>query len=497
MAKETKIVTGKDPIEFESGNVIINKKSTIKFAKELSEINESAGGNPIPHPNDTSGPAKKTTDAKDGGLLVGKSHAEGGMKAVVVDTGQPIEVEGGEAVIIKEAVEEHKEELTRINTDGGNGVPILKKGGELEKGIEIEKEHMGTIQKVYDHEITPEEASKHIAQDHLNEDKEYYSKLMAMESKKGGGKVAKKYYTTGKEFDLNYFVETEVDERGNYELADVQAWVDKYLITENAKLLWVATEPHIAARYQMDASDWDNAKKIYEKNKSDYNVREIESSEGVIIAESDDGDDGYVMLLNKLAKGGSLDPEPEFTAFNNPDIFVEEKDYILGGFTVDELKSVIVVGDTNMISNGKLDRLFRDRIIHYIESFKKSIQESLKKNKVDTSVHSVIDRINDELYNIFSSYTEVRLDSSNIQEDGYYDNEYLADQIMQLPAYRLWRSRIASRVEAVYNNVRPPELQSDKPGRVSKDDAEELTTNVSLQHIFEQLANIIENPDEQ
>ena len=40
------------------------------------------------------GDGKKTNDAKDGGLFVGKSHDEGGIKAYNKDTNQPLEVEG-------------------------------------------------------------------------------------------------------------------------------------------------------------------------------------------------------------------------------------------------------------------------------------------------------------------------------------------------------------------------------------------------------------------
>lgn len=67
---------------------------------------------------------KETSNAKKGGLFVGKSHAEGGIPAIVTDTGQPIEVEGGEAIINKKATALHWEELSRINQSAGNGVPI-------------------------------------------------------------------------------------------------------------------------------------------------------------------------------------------------------------------------------------------------------------------------------------------------------------------------------------------------------------------------------------
>lgn len=65
----------------------------------------------------------KTSDGKKGGLFVGKKHSEGGIPAMVVDTGQPIEVEGGEAIINAEATALHWKELSKINQSTG-GVPI-------------------------------------------------------------------------------------------------------------------------------------------------------------------------------------------------------------------------------------------------------------------------------------------------------------------------------------------------------------------------------------
>lgn len=84
----------------------------------------------------------KTKDAKKGGYLVGKPHSEGGIKGINVDTNQPIEVEGGEVVITKPAVESNetynldgvemkpREILSKINSDHG-GVKF-QQGGEID-----------------------------------------------------------------------------------------------------------------------------------------------------------------------------------------------------------------------------------------------------------------------------------------------------------------------------------------------------------------------------
>lgn len=86
-----------------------------------------------------------TTDGKDGGYFEGRPHSQGGIKAVNVDTGTPIEVEGGEVVITKDAVADktkrefmgkkmtNKEILSYINQSGG-GVALAKGGHIMEDG---------------------------------------------------------------------------------------------------------------------------------------------------------------------------------------------------------------------------------------------------------------------------------------------------------------------------------------------------------------------------
>lgn len=75
----------------------------------------------------------RTTNGKRGGNLVGKPHNDksgnpvGGIKAQVTDAGgKPVELEGGEVIINKEASKKYWKELSRINQSAGNGVPIEK-----------------------------------------------------------------------------------------------------------------------------------------------------------------------------------------------------------------------------------------------------------------------------------------------------------------------------------------------------------------------------------
>ena len=79
---------------------------------------------------------KETSNGKRGGLLKGKPHYDkdgnslGGIKAVVTDAGgKPVELEGGEVIINKEASKKHWKALSKINQSAGNGVPILPPDG--------------------------------------------------------------------------------------------------------------------------------------------------------------------------------------------------------------------------------------------------------------------------------------------------------------------------------------------------------------------------------
>ena len=146
---------------------------------------------------------QKTSNGRKGGLFVGKSHAKGGIPAIVVDTGQPIEVEGGEVIINKVASKKYWKELSKINQSAGNGVPIpppidysnevssFKGGGKItmsaiRQGTEMEMEHQNTINSFKKSGVTTKEVARRIAQDHLNENPNYYKIISKLKLAKGG-----------------------------------------------------------------------------------------------------------------------------------------------------------------------------------------------------------------------------------------------------------------------------------------------------------------------
>jgi len=109
------------------------------------------------------------------GYLVGRTHAEGGIKAVNKSTGQPLEMQGGEVVITAPAVSDNtkrefegkmmtnREILSAINEKGG-GVAFAK-GGDIPKSIK----HTGASYKyggktMTDHEIMMKINGGHLAE---------------------------------------------------------------------------------------------------------------------------------------------------------------------------------------------------------------------------------------------------------------------------------------------------------------------------------------------
>lgn len=99
--------------------------------------------------------AKKvvTNDGKKGGWLVGKRHYDksgkplGGIKAVVTDAGgKPVELEGGEVIINREASKKYWKELSKINQSAGNGVPIEPPSDAFDEDPNEDYENGGKIE---------------------------------------------------------------------------------------------------------------------------------------------------------------------------------------------------------------------------------------------------------------------------------------------------------------------------------------------------------------
>lgn len=74
---------------------------------------------------------------------------------------------------------------------------LMEYGGELAKGIKAEKEHIDTAKKLYNQKITPNEAARSIAMEHIKEDPKYYSKMETIDFDKHYDEIKTKYADGG------------------------------------------------------------------------------------------------------------------------------------------------------------------------------------------------------------------------------------------------------------------------------------------------------------
>jgi len=134
----------KEDIRYEDGGSLTELNQEDMQQENMSKaqmLRNTIGVNKFAEGGTVKGDGKHTNDAKKGGFFDGRSHADGGIKAVNKDTGQMLEVEGNEVIINKRSVADNtkrefegkmmtnREILSTINEMGG-GVSF-KEGGEI------------------------------------------------------------------------------------------------------------------------------------------------------------------------------------------------------------------------------------------------------------------------------------------------------------------------------------------------------------------------------
>jgi hypothetical protein len=145
-----------------------------------------------------------------GGVLVGQRHSEGGIKAMNKGTGQPIEMEGGEVVITRNAVSDNSKRefdgqmltnrqiLSKINESGG-GVSFAD-GGDVPESIMVSgREYSYGGKTMKDSDIVSSCGCKHSMAEggETNSRQAYYATL------------SNKCYEDGGELDTEDFNDTE------------------------------------------------------------------------------------------------------------------------------------------------------------------------------------------------------------------------------------------------------------------------------------------------
>ncbi|MBU1067311.1 hypothetical protein KKE60_05960 [Patescibacteria group bacterium] len=103
----------------------------------------------------------------------------------------------------------------------------------------------------------------------------------------------KTLYTTSAAQPLTEFISTEARDRGNYSEQEVSGWMAKYGLTKRDKVIWVSPDKEIAEKYTL------TAEQIAQGERSEVEVGKIDTSEGFIIPESDDGNGGFLFAIRK------------------------------------------------------------------------------------------------------------------------------------------------------------------------------------------------------
>ena len=120
----------------------------------------------------------------------------------------------------------------------------------------------------------------------------------------------KMYYNShGISCSWNQMIETEVYERSNNTLEDVKAWEKKYNIRPFDQVIWVTPNKNMAAAYSGLADDHEAILAMSPIGLQEFLASMevglccFKESQGRIIEESDDGDDGYMFILNECTAG--------------------------------------------------------------------------------------------------------------------------------------------------------------------------------------------------
>jgi hypothetical protein len=358
---------------------------------------------------------------------------------------------------MKNLIEEEVEKRYGKKMKTGGGIDAK----ELAMGIKAEQEHNETYKKVYDHEITPEEAPKHVAIDHLKEMDDYYTRLAKMEGLKKGGKIAKvmrefkegtlKSSSGDKVTDIKQAIAIGLSEQRRHE---AKMELGGSVTCRNCGHSWHKADNHSTKLEVCHLCGTDNTVKMPEAKS--------------------------LVEINKATKMEKSE------VFYNPEIFTEEADFILGGFNAGTLNDIVIKGDNAILSKAKLEYIFKKRLEMAIAKYKEEVMLNLMRSDSDTT--------QEQVEREFNADVRLRLETILELKTFDYSTENLIKIITEDSSFQTWSERVYERAKAVMstNMMKPQDVVSEKQGRVTVSTAEELTENVSLEAILEQLGNINE-----
>jgi hypothetical protein len=233
--------------------------------------------------------ARKTNDGKKGGLLAGRSHKKGGIKAVVGDTGQPVELEGGEVIINKHASKKHWKELSRINQSAGGGVPILSPKDMDDADVDEYKKGGRTI------EFNPNKIPSHVVYTYAKTIKDKYPKVWNLGGNIFGNeafdnleRVLKRgYWTENEEWMFVKWQSFCARHKGDIRIAGIIAnlkWLNK--VDKGWAYMKELIEDEIKKRNEKPKSMKDggniNSTNYFENTKADFKPISVEQGKAIL-----------------------------------------------------------------------------------------------------------------------------------------------------------------------------------------------------------------------
>ena len=136
-----------------------------------------------------------------------------------------------------------------------------------------------------------------------------------------GAESSQMWYSSGNVHPWQLFLDTEtlghdlMGDRDNYPYEDMKALESKYGLKPTSAVIWVSAMPEVGASYMIGQGLLDNSDEevedVYGFSKSDLettefgqiyyppHVDEVNQYQGTVMLETDDGDGGYLLSLNR------------------------------------------------------------------------------------------------------------------------------------------------------------------------------------------------------
>lgn len=145
--------------------------------------------------------------------------------------------------------------------------------------------------------------------------------------------VPAKYFNSHGELALwSEIKELEVKERKNYTNKDFKEWEKKYGIKPDDQVIWVTPDKKGAVTYMASAEEHDAILGMNEEELATFikdnnlgDVAEFSGDEGVIIKESDDGDNGFLFVIKNTQQNDTNNVIPVQKQGTNEEVLLNEQ----------------------------------------------------------------------------------------------------------------------------------------------------------------------------